>query len=241
MAPGTHAFLSWWTANVLPLSRRDRFVVFLAGVLPDLDGIGLVCSWQAYLTYHHVLCHNLLGCILWTALVALLSQQPGKCATLAALNWHVHLACDYFGSGGADGSCWPLPYLVPFLGEGLGDNLAGPSWYWNRWQWPLNGWPNLLITLITGIGFLYVAVRLDRTWFEFVWPRMDRMFCCTLRTWLGGQPAEQWSETEAKTIRRSFLVVMIMALLACAVAGSVTAHLSDTTSPAFLFTASYRN
>src|SRR5437764_6629362 len=104
MAPTTHAFLGWWTANVVPLSRRDRLAVFLAGVLPDLDGLGLLYSWQAYATYHHILCHNLAGCLVWTGLVALLTQQRGKCAALAFLNWHFHLAGDYFGSGAGDGS-----------------------------------------------------------------------------------------------------------------------------------------
>src|SRR5579883_1782633 len=44
MAPVTHALLSWWTANVATLRRRDRLAVFLAGVLPDLDGLGLLFS-----------------------------------------------------------------------------------------------------------------------------------------------------------------------------------------------------
>src|SRR5262245_8545350 len=119
-----------------------------------------------------------------------------------------------------------LPPPYPFIGETSVNAFGGPSWYWNRWQWPLNGWPNLVITLIAFIGFLYIAVRLDRTWFEFVWLRMDRVFCRTLRNWVGGQPVEEWSEREARFIRRSFLVVTIIALLACVVAGSGAAYLS---------------
>src|SRR5262245_42358259 len=158
MAPTTHAFLGWWTANVLPLSRRDRLTVFLAAVLPDLDGLGLLYSREAYATYHHILCHNLLGCLGWTALVALVAQQPARCATLAFLNWHLHLACDYFGSGAADGSAWPLPYLFPLVGRWSADAFAGPAWYWNPWQWPLDGWENRLVSLAAGVGWVYVAV-----------------------------------------------------------------------------------
>jgi LexA-binding, inner membrane-associated putative hydrolase len=229
MTVGTHAFIGWWTANVVPLSRRDRLMVFLGGVLPDLDGLGLLYSQQVYVTYHHVLCHNLLGCIFWSALVASLSQQRGKCATLAFLSWHLHLACDYFGAGGKDGSIWPLPYLYPLIGEVSANGLGGPAWYWNHWQWPLNGWPNLVVTLITFIGFVYIAVRLDRTCFEYLSLRMDQVFCRTLRHWVGGQAVEEWSEREAKFIRHSFLIVTIIALLACAVAGSATACVSRNT------------
>ena len=74
MAPGTHALIGWWTANVLPLTRRDRLLVFLGGVLPDLDGFGLFFSRDVYFTYHHVLCHNLLGCVVWAMVPALLSR-----------------------------------------------------------------------------------------------------------------------------------------------------------------------
>ena len=38
MAPGTHALIGWWSAN--GLSRQDRLLVFLGGVLPDVIGLG---------------------------------------------------------------------------------------------------------------------------------------------------------------------------------------------------------
>lgn len=222
MAPATHAFIGWWTANVLPLSRRDRLVIFLAGVLPDLDGLTMLYGYDTYTKYHHVLSHNLLAGVAWTGVATLFAQQRRTCAVLAFLNWHLHLACDYFGSGGADGTTWVLPYLFPFVGswpEGS-PTLVGPTWYRNPWQWPLSAWPNLLVTLLTGIGWVYIAVRLDRSWFEFIWPRMDQELCRTLRKWFGSQPAVHWSEREGKVIWRSFVAVTSLALLACVVAAS---------------------
>ena len=133
MAPGTHAFVSWWTANVVLLSRRDRLVVFLAGILPDLDGLTLLYSKEAYLRYHHVVSHNLFGCLLWTAFAALVARQRVRCAALACLCWHVHLACDYFGSAGPARDVWVLPYLYPLVGELTERGLVGPRWYWNPW------------------------------------------------------------------------------------------------------------
>jgi inner membrane protein len=222
MVPGTHALISWWTANVVPLTRRDRLVVFLAGILPDLDGLGMLYSRKAYLRYHHILCHNLLGCLVWTALAAAFARRRPACATLAFLGWHLHLACDYFGSGAGNGSAWPLPYLYPLVGKLSADDLVGPAWYWNPWQWPLNGWQNLIFSLMGLVGFVYIAVRLDRTWFEFVWPRMDRVFCGLLQRWFSTRPVEQWTAGESKWVRRVFLTVTIAALLACVVAGAQT-------------------
>jgi hypothetical protein len=223
MAPGTHALIGWWTANVVPLGRRDRLLVFLGGLLPDLDGLGLLYSLDAYFTYHHVLGHNLLAGAGWVVVVALTARDRLRCAALAFLNWHLHLACDYFGSRGPWGSPpWPLPYLFPFVGGWSGDTLTGPGWYWNPWQWPLNAWPNTLITAAAIAGWVYIGVRLDRTWFEFVSLRFDAEVCRMLRKWFGGKPTGAWSPREARLIRRSYLAVTVVAFMACVVAASQT-------------------
>jgi hypothetical protein len=221
MAPGTHAFIGWWVANVEPLTRRDRFVLFLAGVLPDLDGLPrLWGDYDLYVTYHHVLCHNLLGCVIWTAVVAAVARRRLVCATLAFLSWHVHLACDYFGSGAGDGSVWVLPYLFPAVGGWAGGEFVGPAWYWNPWQWPLDGWPNFLVTVLGAAMWVYIGVRLDRTWFEFISPWFDGEVCKMLRRWFGGTAVGRWSPAEARWMRRAFLAVTCAAVLACAAAGA---------------------
>jgi hypothetical protein len=213
--------IGWWTANVLPLSRRDRLLVFLGGVLADLDGLGLIFSDEAYFTYHHVVLHNLFAGLAWVAIVGLASANRITCATLAFLNWHLHLACDYFGSRGPmDTPPWVLPYLYPLVGGRQGIGLTGPAWYWNPWQWPLNSWPNILITVCAFAGWVYIAVRLDRTWIEFVWPRFDREICRLLRKWFGGQATENWSESESRRIRRSYLVIATVAFLGCVIAAA---------------------
>jgi len=219
MSPVTHGLIGWWTANVVPLSRRDRLLVFLAALLPDLDGFGLLYSWEVYVKYHHVLSHNLIGCVVCAAAVGLLAQEWKKCVVLAILNWHLHLACDYFGSRGPMTTPpWVLPYFFPFVGGWEGEIFVGPAWYWNPWQWPLNGWQNLAVTALGLVGWFYIALRLDRTWFEFLWPRGDALFCQTLRRWLGVEAAAPaWSPVEAVMIRRSYLMVTIAALFTCVV------------------------
>jgi hypothetical protein len=221
MSPGGHAFISWWTANVVSLSRRDRLLVLLGGILPDVDGLSVLFGWEAFLNYHHLVAHNLAVGLLWLAVAAITADQRGRCLVLVLCNWHLHLACDYFGSGGYDGSVWVLPYFYPLLGSHGTDGIfVGPDWYWNPWQWQLRAWPNLLIVVIAGLGWLYIAVRLDRTWFEFIWPAMDRELCRTLRRWFGGQPVAEWSEREGRFIRRSFVLITTVAVLACVVAAS---------------------
>jgi hypothetical protein len=220
MAPITHALISWWAANVPALARRDRLAIFLAGIIPDLDGLGLLFSRGAYESYHHVVCHNLVGCLVVLAPALVWLRQGVLGGVLIVLSWHLHLACDYFGSGGPGGDVWVLPYLWPFVGRVEGDQFVGPAWYWNPWQWALDGWPNLLVTALAAAGWFYVAIRLDRTWFEFLSGRLDRYLCRSIRSVFGGEAVAEWSEREGRLIRRSFALLATLALLACAVAGA---------------------
>lgn len=221
MAPETHALLGWWSANVIALTRRDRLLMFLAGVLPDLDGLGLLYSREAYVTYHHILAHNLAACAVWLALTAPFARQRLPYVALGFLSWHLHLAADYFGSGGPPGSPpWPLAYLYPWQGQILDGAFAGPAWYSNPWQWPLNAWPNLAVTLLGLVGLVYIAVRLDRTPLEFVWTAWDHRLCGFLRRYTGGQHQPEWGPTESIWIRRTFVFGAELVFLACVVAAS---------------------
>jgi hypothetical protein len=68
--PITHLLIGWTLAQTVPLTRRDRALATLAGVIPDIDGLGIVAEflthdsqhpllwWSAY---HHVLAHNVGG------------------------------------------------------------------------------------------------------------------------------------------------------------------------------------
>src|SRR3954447_3952095 len=102
--------------------RRDRALIALAGVAPDLDGIGIVpevltahsqhpLRW--FSDYHHVLGHNI-GFALLATIAAYLICRSWKTTALAFLGFHLHLFFDLIGARGPDGYQWPLPYLSPF-------------------------------------------------------------------------------------------------------------------------------
>jgi hypothetical protein len=44
MSPITHFLTGWVVANSAHLNRRDRFLVTLAGIVPDLDGLDIVAE-----------------------------------------------------------------------------------------------------------------------------------------------------------------------------------------------------
>jgi hypothetical protein len=161
-------------------TRRERAVIALAGVAPDLDGLGIIpevltahskhpLPW--FSEYHHVLGHNL-GFALVCTVVAYLLSRSWKTTVLAFLSFHLHLLCDLIGARGPDGYQWPLPYLLPFSSRW--------QWAWHG-QWALNAWPNFAITFALLMATFYLGWRRGFSPLEMVSTRVDRAFVFALR------------------------------------------------------------
>ena len=186
MNPITHFLVSWDVANAAMLDRRERAIVTLAGVAPDLDGLGAIpeiltrntahpLSW--FSEYHHVLGHNL-GFGLVVVAASFLATRRWRTAALAFVTFHLHLLCDVVGARGPDGDQWPIPYLLPF----------SRAWQWTwRGQWALNGWQNFAITgAALGLTF-YLAWSRGYSPLEMISLRADAAFVGVLRRRFGAQ------------------------------------------------------
>jgi hypothetical protein len=103
-----------------------------------------------YGAFHHVLFHGLFGAVLAAGVAAVVCRRRLLAASGVFLAVHLHLLCDLAGSRGpSPGDVWPIHYLAPFS-ERLTVFWAG--------QWPLNGWPNLVLTAaLLAIVFLQAA------------------------------------------------------------------------------------
>jgi hypothetical protein len=173
-------------ANTASLNRRERALVTLAGVIPDVDGLGAVADlltrhtdhpldWFA--RYHHTL-HNLGFALLVTIAAYVLGSQKGKVATLAFLSFHLHLVEDVIGARGPDGFQWPIPYLMPF-------SRAGQlTWHG---QWALNAWPNFVITLALLLLTFYLAWDRGYSPLEMVSQKANVAFVDALRKRFSGR------------------------------------------------------
>lgn len=162
MAPGSHFLMSWVFSHVgKGLERRERIIVTLAGVGPDVDGLGLLLDGsvsmsgvtsELYVKYHHVLAHNLaFAC--FAGVAGLLLARTGYkwlTATLAFIAVHLHILADIAGSKGPDGHQWPIDYLYPFS-----DSLM-LTW---SGQWGLNAWPNFAVFGALVAATIYIAYR----------------------------------------------------------------------------------
>ena len=146
----THAALTWLLAESdRTLERRDRRLILVSGVIPDLDALTLLGGREVYERWHRIVCHNALGAVVATLLLAFLARRRAKVALLCFLGFHGHLLCDLIGSAGPDGSNWGIPYLVPFV------NDPERQLRWDG-QWGLASWQNVALT----IGALLVGAHL---------------------------------------------------------------------------------
>jgi inner membrane protein len=181
MSPVTHFLLGWVTANASDLNRRDRAIVTIAGIIPDLDGLGIVVeiatrqsvkplTWWS--DYHHVLGHNFGFCFLVVLLATFFAAQKWKAATFACLSFHLHLFCDLIGARGPDLHQWPIPYLLPFSNAW--------QWTWSG-QWALSAWPNMLITVIALAITFRLAWKRGYSPLEMISSKADQAFIAALR------------------------------------------------------------
>ena len=181
MNPVTHLLVGWTVANATTLTQRERALVAVAGIIPDVDGFGIVTDFltrnsaqplEWWGKFHHVLAHNLgFGLGVGVATFCLASHR-WVAASLALLSFHLHLVGDLVGARGPDGDQWPIPYLSPFS--------QGWQLVW-KGQWALNAWPNFVITGALLVLAFYLAWRRAFSPLELVSSRADQAFVKTLR------------------------------------------------------------
>ena len=196
MGPVTHLLLGWTIANTAALSRRDRSLVALAGIAPDLDGLGMVvdaCTRHSaapthyFSDYHHVLGHNLGFGLLYFAAAFAIAKRKLLTLALVAISFTVHILADVVGGRGPEGYQWPMSVLQPFS-----DSLV-LTW---EGQWMLNAWPNFVITGVLLCVAFYLAWRRGFSPVSIVSTRADGAFVAVLRRRFGepradGRPADQ--------------------------------------------------
>lgn len=181
MSPVTHFLTGWVIANSVPsLKTRDRALITLAGVVPDVDGLGIVPELltrhsthplDCFSLYHHRL-HNLTFAIVVAAVALALANRTWLTAAMAFASFHVHLFEDVIGARGPDGYQWPIPYLGPF------SHAADITW---SHQWALNAWPDFAITIVLLLVTVYFAWSRGFSPLEMISARADRVFVDALR------------------------------------------------------------
>jgi len=169
-----------FSTPTVDLNRRDRAIVTIAAVVPDVDGLGIVAEiltrhsqhpllW--FSDYHHAL-HTLLFALVVFVCAFIISTRKWISATLAFVAFHLHLLEDLVGSRGPDGFIWPIPYLFPFSNRWI--------WSWGG-QWKLDAWPNIALTIVLLCVTVWIAVKRGVSPVDIFAPTADRSVVAALR------------------------------------------------------------
>ena len=184
MNPVTHFFVGWSALERAQTNDRDRALVVLAGLAPDLDGLGIVIDFatrvlgmpatEYYQTLHRVYGHGLPAALVFAVLVSLFATKPARAAVYAFVAVHLHFICDILGSRGEGAEdIWGISYLAPFS-DALYVDWSG--------QWPLVSWQNTVITAALVGWILWRALSTGYTPLRLVSKRGDDTLVATLRT-----------------------------------------------------------
>lgn len=184
MSPITHFFISWLVSNSAKLERRDRALVTAAGVIPDIDGLGIIADifmqnsnepFKWYQQYHHVLTHNLAFALIVTIAAFLLAKKRALAASFAFVSFHLHLLGDIAGSAGPEGSLWSIPYFWP---------RSNVEFTWSG-QWELNAWQNIVITAIAICLSIFLSWKRGYSPLEVFSTKADKVLVEVLRKRFG--------------------------------------------------------
>lgn len=179
MNPITHFLISWNTAALAGAAKRDRMLITLGGLLPDIDALGIIVdvvspsedAWRYYHEYHHQLTHNITTAVVGSIAVLLMAKKKLFTALVFFGVFNLHLLCDLVGARGPRaGDIWTVPYLVPFSSMNL-------SW---QDQWPLNGWQNFAITIIMFVVVFIIAWKKGFSPLELFSAKADKLFVQTV-------------------------------------------------------------
>jgi inner membrane protein len=183
MSPLTHLLASWIVAAKTTDNLRDRRLVTLAGVVPGLDGLGILLDFahganasgkfHYYQEYHHMLTHGLPAALVCSLIMAALANRRWRVFGLSLLTFHLHLFCDLAGSRGpGKADNWAIYYFEPLR--------IFPIWSW-RYQWPMDGWQNRVITIALFLWALSLAVKMGDSFVGVFNRRCDEVFVGVLR------------------------------------------------------------
>jgi hypothetical protein len=185
MSPITHFMVGWTCFGSVLGNRRDRAIVCLAGLAPDLDGVGILIDLfnqlaglpetRFYQDWHRLYGHGITAAVAFTLLAASFAHDRGRVAIAAFLNIHLHFLCDILGSrGSTPEDLWGLYYLGPW------DVTQEIVW---QGQWQLVGWQNTLISIVLMGILLERACRQGYSPLGLVSQRADQVFIDVLRRW----------------------------------------------------------
>ncbi|MDI6916998.1 MAG: hypothetical protein QMC80_04290 [Thermoplasmatales archaeon] len=75
MSPVIHLLIAWFVANLFSINLKERRLVLIAGVIAEVDAIGILFNEDLFYQYHHTFGHTILFGVIITVML-MLSEIP---------------------------------------------------------------------------------------------------------------------------------------------------------------------
>jgi len=160
MNPIVHGMLAWIIAVLFVRELRDRRLVVIAGVIPDIDAILLLVNEDLFYEYHHTIGHSFVFGIPLALLFCVFAKNKVQVLLGSLGTFSVHLIADYFGSN------WPIPLLYPL------SNIEFTSAGYISYQ-TMYGVINPLTALVAFALILVIIWVREQSPFEFLSGALD--------------------------------------------------------------------
>lgn len=161
MSPIIHGMMAWIIATLLLKDLRDRRLVIIAGVIPDIDAILLLVNVDLFFKYHHTIGHSFVFAIPLVICFSLVAKDRVRVLVGGLVVFSLHIIADYFGSN------WPISILYPISDYSI--TSAGYISYHMMY--------GVIDPIAAGVVLLIVfilIVKLERSPLEFISGPNDR-------------------------------------------------------------------
>ena len=164
-----HAGIGWLLAEIGKGDSVFRRFVFLAAILPDIDGATYLFGFALSLNQHHIWAHNILFSLIVSTLAGVCCIRIRfKAFLFTQIAFYTHFFGDYCFTQ------WPIAFFYPFSDKLLFNGHAYALWD------PLNtyfGYFGCLLIII-------LSVIYKRTPLEVLSPRLDlKLVSYCARAW----------------------------------------------------------
>lgn len=166
MSPLIHLITAWLIAMLFTFELKERRIVVLAGIIPDIDGAFILFSQDIYIEYHHSFGHSLLFGVILILILSIVFSKHIKNRLLligvSILAFSSHLMLDIIGTN------WSVNPLYPILALDLSiySTLSSEIIYW-----VINP---VYAILIFGL-MAFIIYKKERSPIEFISVNLDKI------------------------------------------------------------------
>lgn len=168
-----HIQVGWICGHLGDFDRRERRILMLASLAPDIDGLFLAAYWNPELfnSLHHTFGHNLFYPVAIGAIAAAFARRRrGKMFLLGILMVLLHYIVDMLTA--AD---WGIPFFWPFshVQYNIPYFLGVPDSSIEAWDFALKVIVQWILKIAVLSGTVLIYIKHRRTFIELISSNLD--------------------------------------------------------------------